>query len=856
VLAGVVAFAAPAAGQPVPPPASPVADANAPAVVSGLASELQSEIDRAAAVRADLQSRLDDIAGEDRRQNERFGEANDRIGALALRLKTADPGTTAVDGIYEDLVRELVSARGDLDAALEAWRSPPPVSRFAPRLDPEDLVGTPLEPQARTLMRLDEEIDEIAERLERDRLEPLWRAVETDGEVVARLNDLRIHALPTLTEAKRDRLLGFSREGLDQLRREVRQLTLSAKLYVATRMWTLKRLPSMSGDLFALGAATLILLKLLLILALLLYIRGRGARILAGARQIVFDRTHSVRWVRRAEALLGMLEVVAPWLVMLIAFRLLLWALGAAGTWPEVLVVYRLAVLYVAYRLAIDISYSMIVKVARRYHLSMDTARRMLLIRSVRTIIRTVTLLGVLFVLSRQLLGPGFLYGLVVDFSWLVVLAAAVRVLNRWRQIIADAYLASAPDGRLAALVRSSRDHWYGVLLAAASFGWLAGRAGAIMARDFALTFDQTRKALAFVFRRRMEKQAEQKGYAEGKIELLPASLVAAFSEKAVSEGPLVVDRFPGLDRLEKSLEEWKAGRMGGSFMVIGEPGMGKTSWLGRVDAGDLPVERLPLKSRLLTGPDLLKAIEPLTRDDGTRRVAMVDAAQNLFLGAVGGYEALEEFVSVVERTRDRIFWLCALNAFSWEHLAAVRPDLAVFRDHQVLTPWSEEAIRELIRTRTTASGVNLTFEDLVVERMEGVSAEARFLRTEEGYTRLLWDYADGNPRIALHFWLRSLGPDSDTRARVRLFRAPVTQRLERTAEEGLFVLAAIVTHENLSGEEAALVTGYPGRICAIHLDRLVEMGVLRLDDGRHRVRTHWHKAVTRLLSRRNLLPD
>ena len=61
----------------------------------------------------------------------------------------------------------------------------------------------------------------------------------------------------------------------------------------------------------------------------------------------------------------------------------------------------------------------------------------------------------------------------------------------------------------------------------------------------------------------------------------------------------------------------------------------------------------------------------------------------------------------------------------------------------------------------------------VVVEGMEGVSIKARLIESEEGYIRLLWDYSDGNPRAALHFFVRSLDPDRGSRVRVRLFKAP-----------------------------------------------------------------------------------
>ena len=129
-------------------------------------------------------------------------------------------------------------------------------------------------------------------------------------------------------------------------------------------------------------------------------------------------------------------------------------------------------------------------------------------------------------------------------------------------------------------------------------------------------------------------------------------------------------------------------------------------------------------------------------------------------------------------------------------------------------------------------------------------------IESEEGYTRLLWDYSDGNPRVALHFFLRSLDLEQSGSFRVRLFRSPPVESLDALDEPALFTLAATIEHENLSLDEAVVVTRYPIELCRIHLDRLIEMGVLRIDDRRYRVSTFWHRAVVRLLRRKNLLND
>ncbi|MCJ7755885.1 MAG: hypothetical protein MUP13_15095 [Thermoanaerobaculales bacterium] len=118
-----------------------------------------------------------------------------------------------------------------------------------------------------------------------------------------------------------------------------------------------------------------------------------------------------------------------------------------------------------------------------------------------------------------------------------------------------------------------------------------------------------------------------------------------------------------------------------------------------------------------------------------------------------------------------------------------------------------------------------------------------------------MWDYSDGNPRAALHFFLRSLDPDRGNSVRVRLFKAPDIELLEDGGQDGLFVLAAIVTHESISLDDLIEVTRFDRVQSFIHLDRLLELGAITLDNEMYRVSTTWHRAAVRLLRRRNLLP-
>ena len=90
--------------------------------------------------------------------------------------------------------------------------------------------------------------------------------------------------------------------------------------------------------------------------------------------------------------------------------------------------------------------------------------------------------------------------------------------------------------------------------------------------------------------------------------------------------------------------------------------------------------------------------------------------------------------------------------------------------------------------SRAARSGVSHQFEDLIVSS-EMERQEEALVQASEGYTRLVWDYSDGCPAVALRFWLHSLVPMGRRNVKVRLFKEPENERLLRIPEEGVFIL-------------------------------------------------------------------
>ncbi len=837
-----------------------------------LLEALRRDLERARALRERLVERQTALAEEARTERAELEAELARASEMAAEVQIYAPGAQQVDALYGQVVERLQRARTRLEEALDRRNAPLDLPRAEGEIEVGGLDVPAVADLVDELRALREENADLRAVLERRMRDRRWERVDALGSLVVRLNDVRIAAIDKLSPALRSRTLGlFSREGVEQLLREVRQVRLAVRLETARKLRALSEAPRAFSDVYVVGGVAWAAAKFLLLLAVYGFLRRRLRPWETQVRRWLRATSWPSTVRRRAEGAVDAVRPIVPGLLLLLLIWSLRRALGAYGEREEIRVLYRLAMLFGVYRLAIDVIYAGTLGLARRYRLAVEE-RTGKILRSVRTMMRVLFGIMGFLLLSEEVLGRGYLYRLVYQFSWLFLLVAAFLIIARWHRVIADTFQKVAGQSRLAALVERTRERRLGVFVAAGAFAVLAARALGHLARDFALGFVQIRRALAFLSRRRLERHAERTGYADGDVDALPPALVEACSEAPLEDDTLAIDRFPGRDAFSAMLSRWNETDEGASYLLSGEKGLGKTSWLATLPAGDFPVVRICPLNRVLSPPALLRLlarelevevegeeVEPhaLRRKllDGPKRIVCFDLAQNLFLSRVGGYAAFEAFVSLIEATCQQVFWVCAMSRHACDHLFGVRPDLQVFRHHQALPPWSEEEIRALIRRRNDAAGIAPVYDDLVVDAYDRAGRREGALRTEEAYARLLWDYADGIPRVALHYWLRSLSVDGGGAPRVRLFRAPSSEELDSLGERARFLLAAIVVHENLTVYESSLVTRYPQAICRIQLDRMWDRDILRRERGRYRVTTHWHRAVIRALRRNNLLP-
>lgn len=771
----------------------------------------------------------------------------------------------AADALYDRVVAALVVLRDRSRTSLASLDAP----AVAPRPPAEVPAGDGAEGLEADRVAL----VEAARQMDDEARELTWSDLRARMSEERQLNDLRIGLLDRITAEKRERVLGFGTEGRQQLARELGRLQLEVRWLRASggellrAEWTKLRQPREAGRLSFAVLTTLFVFWGILFVRRRLDDALRVVNVLA-ARSA---RRSIVRVVQRATAILQAIGREVATLLGVLALPLVVAIDWRHGTWS---IPYTLVLWYAIYRLAVNATYRLLAWAASRNATAVTASEAARILASVRLATRYAFILAVVLAGAAAVLGRGYLYTLVVRLGWVGALPLGYVLVSWWRADISDAYLRMRPTGGLSDLVRRTRTRWVGFFVTILAFVVLLLGALVRTGRGFVLGFEHSRKALAYLFRRRLERQGEQIGVEEPRID---GALLAFFQEDAVDDPSLLLgERFPELDALLARAAAWRAGEPGKPTLVVGRTGYGKSSWMAEarrrlVGEGEVPPAEVVVDARSTRAEAVIETlaatfgISATTLDalaealaSGPRRVVTIDDAHLWFLRGVGQLEAWHALTELLERTSRKVLWIVAVAHYPWEFLRWTTRGDGAFRAVVHLRPWSEPDISALIERRTEASGLEVSYEDLLedeIDSIEGVDERARILSTARDYNRLIWDYAEGSPRVAMHVWSRSLVPAGPGRVRVRLFGRPAAAWLESLGEDAKFVVAAIVWHEQLDAAAASAVVRLPRLVCEDVLARLLEIGAAeRWGGDRVRITALWWPPVVRYLRRKHLI--
>lgn len=234
------------------------------------------------------------------------------------------------------------------------------------------------------------------------------------------------------------------------------------------------------------------------------------------------------------------------------------------------------------------------------------------------------------------------------------------------------------------------------------------------------------------------------------------------FGEKPLNERRLFVIRKQALEQLLGAEAQWLEGR-GGSVMVFGEHGSGKTSLLNlaQLDLRAPSVLRIRSPAAGKASKSLVdelafelgcqpsrRAVERSLRS--RKRAILIDDVERWCGADLSGLEALDELIDIMVRTERTTFWVAAIErsaAELWHEALALKQ---VFASLVHLGPLSTEEVARVIETRHRGSGLELIVPEYAISRI------ARWVSRRSEHDMiygLLRGASRGNLRDALSAW-------------------------------------------------------------------------------------------------------
>ncbi len=514
-----------------------------------------------------------------------------------------------------------------------------------------------------------------------------------------------------------------------------------------------------------------------------------------------------------------------------------------------------------------SIAVSLILEFTYRTSHTSNKALMALRLSTIRRIVWTVIITGVILQLSMRTLGKGTIYYWILNtmYAWFFVMI--VSVLNLWRERI-FAYAEKASDRPLWVNWTISKKDAFAVRVFATTItlAWLLMHT--LQYRLIAALSNYTffSQALAYLFRIEVAKQNESISSDHNHVRIkgdeafeyiLPGSMDSELIDYAADE--------------IKQLSRYLLTDSPAICVVTGERGIGTTTLLYTLlhkvkNAEPLYLncpysgyaellELLALSLGLEAESSEIQILSHLRKSEQTYLIA-IDNAQRLVKPMVGGLNSLMKLTNLLRRSKKNHRVIMAIEKSNWRFVDRARGERLLFDWVTVLPRWNEKQMVKLLDSRINREIESpVSFEGLVVPRQWDQDDSSDDERAKQGFYRILWHYSDGNPTVALRFFRRSLNRNKETGVvSVNLFHVPDSQDLEQMPKPMLAVLRSIVQLEVASSEELSKCTQLSIAEVIGIVRYFQSRGYLEWAEDKARVSDHWYRTITNVLDRQHLL--
>lgn len=757
------------------------------------------------------------------------------------------------DGAYHELREALTVARRRLDAVLTQIATG---DSDAPEVgaDAADPGGDVDRDELLALYGRVVDEDERLRDLERDLS---WDMAASYRDDIVLLNTARLRMLEVTSTELRAKVTGFGADGVRQAAREVEQIGLEFRYQVLS----FPRYGRKLLEDFETSPVPVLwgLAQLVFAVVALRWWRRRAPTVFETLQQRLAAVRYQSRLSRASGALLWYVERVRRPLELLAVLGFIARTVRALVDVSQLELLWLVAE-WLLIGSAIVLWVDAIAARDSRWRTAAAKERAKLRFRSLRLVGLNIVAVGLLLSMAEVLVGQGAIYGWVLATCWFLAVPIVIVLVGWWRKHVFAALHAETND-KFATWALQHDKGALAFVMAGLGGGYLVGRGVArwVMRRIYDLEI--TRRLLAYLFRREVAKQAEVAGDSE---RLTPVEAEVRSRLLHLEDDDLLPDIARA--EIEAAARLIRTPRATISA-VVGERGMGKSTFLRRLAAAvddeviivECPVggyaELVAALSRQIgaDGDDLDAALEALS--SRRRTVVCIDDAQRLVRPVIGGLRGLDALGDLARRVGSHVSWVFAMGTPAWQYVQRARGDRLFFDHVSRLPEWDEDDIAALLRRRTKAAGIEPSFEGLVVpRRYDASTAMPDEDRGEQGFYRILWDYADGNPRVACLFWTESLFRNGAGRLVVRLFKEPSAAELDGLALPIRFVLRSLVQLELGTVDELTEAARMSSAEAADALRYTVAHGYVEQHEAIFSVTWPWYRAVTNMLRRQHLL--
>ena len=380
-------------------------------------------------------------------------------------------------------------------------------------------------------------------------------------------------------------------------------------------------------------------------------------------------------------------------------------------------------------------------------------------------------------------------------------------------------------------------------------------------------------KSFQAVVSRALLERAQRRRLVKLNYSTLPEGYADSFGRRSLWKPEWHVTVGSQEDELKKAYEARRSESEGTTIILLGERGIGKSALIQaflQSHAGNKKLAHLTSQhsdskfaldamSQQLLGKSCstyteliaeLLLVEP--------SIMVLENLERCILRKIEGFDTYSKVLDVIVKTSGQHMWITTMIEETWSFVRHAFAGADCFSRRVKVRGMSETQIAELISKRHPLGHIPLDFSAISFSEArkprwaEKMSEEER---RKKLYFRILWDYANGNPRDAMYFWGTSVH-FAERKAKISLFDVPDDDVLENLSDRTLMFLAAIVEHNGLSLEDMCSVMNEEEDNVRRMLEALSPHGLIYTSENESslHLESFWTRALKTYLVRRHLL--